>query len=558
MLVAMAAGCGRAPRYDQRLVQADSLMQPAPDSALAIVEAINPESLTSEGDRAYRDLLLTQARYKCYAPFTTDSIINRALDYYCRHTDEREKLTRAYLYKGGVMEELGRPDSAIYYYKHVEEKADKNDLFNLGYSKLRIAELYQNQYSHDSTAIIRLKEAIRCFKALNDTNFVMVCYGKLGAICGVHYPDSTEFYLTKAIELAQHINPSRQYTYKSKLAGFLYYYHKDYPRANKLSMEVLRDGSDDCLEYQFYYYAAMSFLKMGKVDSAKYVLEKTPAPIDAVDSMNRYEVISEIAKAENRPLDYGENAITSKDLTSQILLNKQETELVHSELKFNKNLALDNERNANRLSNILKATLLIVTILLAISILSLRYRLKVKDKERLLMQNDLNTVIEQLKEQLEETNNQNAGLDTSTLLRYRVEALQELFDSIRFRARHQDTNKKRELVTLRNILSGLSDHYLMMNVELGDSFWEKIKLSVDGEYNGIVSFMEQKYPNLTARDLRIICLLCSNVTPQIIKLCMNLTNVKTVSNYRGLIMKKTGLKMTFDEFIKKYMDGEIA
>ena len=61
VLVTLVTGCGGAHRYDERLVQADSLMQPDPDSALATLTAI--DSLTGEGNLAYRDLLLTQARY---------------------------------------------------------------------------------------------------------------------------------------------------------------------------------------------------------------------------------------------------------------------------------------------------------------------------------------------------------------------------------------------------------------------------------------------------------------------------------------------------------------
>ena len=106
VLVAVVTGCSRVPHYDSRLVAADSLMRTLPDSTLALVEAVRADSLSSEGDRAYRDLLLTQARYRCYIVATSDSTINRALNYYSNHSNEREKLTRAYIYKGAVMEEL--------------------------------------------------------------------------------------------------------------------------------------------------------------------------------------------------------------------------------------------------------------------------------------------------------------------------------------------------------------------------------------------------------------------------------------------------------------------
>ena len=79
VLGAMVSGCDGTPHYDSRLTAADSLMRSAPDSALAMVEAVDRDSLTNEADRAYRDLLLTQARYKAYVTATSDSDINRAL-----------------------------------------------------------------------------------------------------------------------------------------------------------------------------------------------------------------------------------------------------------------------------------------------------------------------------------------------------------------------------------------------------------------------------------------------------------------------------------------------
>ena len=57
----VVTGCGGRARYDGRLVQADSLMQPSPDSALAVLSAL--DTLRGAADSAYRDLLFTQARY---------------------------------------------------------------------------------------------------------------------------------------------------------------------------------------------------------------------------------------------------------------------------------------------------------------------------------------------------------------------------------------------------------------------------------------------------------------------------------------------------------------
>ena len=382
------------------------------------------------------------------------------------------------------------------------------------------------------------------------------CYGTLGAISGIKYPDSTVLYLNKAIELAQHFDPPRQYTYKSKLAGLIYYHDQDYPRANRLAMDVFKNGSEDCLEYQFYYYATMTYLKMGLIDSAKYMLANTPPPIDAVDSMNWYNAVAEIAKAEDNHISYGENAVKSSDLTSDILAESKEKQLVEAEQVFNMQQIVKKEQAIKSRSHTLSVTLAVLAILLVLLIGFLHRRLKLKEKERQFMEQELKATITSLRERLKQQMDSNNS-NISALVKCRLEAFQELFDSIRFKAKREENSKKRSIVTLRGVLSGIGEHYQLMNVHMGDSFWEKLRTSVDGEFNGIISFVEQRYPTLTPRDIRIFCLLCTNVSPQIIKICMNLTNVKTVSNYRGNIMGKIGLDMTFDEFILKYLNGDL-
>lgn len=547
----VVTGCGGRARYDGRLVQADSLMWSPPDSALAVLSAL--DTLRGAADSAYRDLLFTQARYKTYQDITAsdDSAITRALHWYRAHNGEREKFTRANLYKGAVMEELGRIDSAMIYYKTAEAAADTTDYYNRGYSKMRIAELYQNQHSQNSNAISKAKEAISCFEHINDTTFLITCYGMLGAINGVKNPDSTEFYLSKAIELSRRFDPPRQYTFKSKLAGFVYYHDKDYPRANRLAMDVLRNGSEHSLEYQFYYYAVMTYLKMGQIDSAKFVLGLFPPPIDAVDSMNRLDAMAEVAKAEGDLLNSKEHAVKSTEEILDILAESKEVKLIEAEHAFKSQQAESNEKSARSCIFTLTVLLAVVAISFVLSLWLWRRFLKLKENERQAMMKELNATINALDDKLRLANNMNAN--TSALVRYRLDAFQELFDSIKFRTKREENSKKRTVVSLSSILGEIGGQYQMMKVALSDSFWERLRISVDGEFNGIVTYVEKHYPNLTARDLRIFCLVCTNVTPQVIKICMNLTNVKTASNYKSNIMKKIGLEITFDEFVKKYM-----
>ena len=534
-------------------------MQAAPDSALAIVEAVCRDSLAGEGDRAYRDLLLTQARYRNYITATSDSDINRALAWYRAHSGECEKLTRAFIYKGAVMDELGHPDSAMLYYKQAEATAAPDDYFNLGYSKMRIATLYQDQLTMDSSAIIYLNEAIPCFEELKDTNYLISCYGHLGGIYGINEPDLAEYCLNRAIELAQSYKPSKQYTYKSKLAGLYFYQKKDYPRAKELAMDVFHNGQHYSTETQFYYYAAMSYVRLGMIDSALFVFEATPTPIDAVDSMNRYQVEAEIGLARKDLIAYNMNLMRSKDAKISIMTNKKDTKLHVAEMDYHRAQAdLHTSKTTRRNHHLTVALCITFLFILSLTWLILRLRRIANNKKEEIkaIKEILSDNIQELEDKKKKLEQQQSSI--SELVGYRISALNELFESIRFKTTDDGNKRIRRIIPLSSVIIDLSENYSVLKTELSDEFWDKMKCSVDAEYKGIVTHVEENYPNLTIKEKRLFCLLCAGIPPQIIKLCLDYTNVKSVSNGINIIIKKKiGIDTNLDEFIDRYMKSEL-
>ena len=109
-----------------------------------------------------------------------------------------------------------------------------------------------------------------------------------------------------------------------------------------------------------------------------------------------------------------------------------------------------------------------------------------------------------------------------------------------------------------SLIKDLNDKKQLMYMTPRKSFWEKLKSSVEGEYPGITSFMEQNYPTLSKKDLHLFWILCAKVSPQIIKLCMGYSSVTTVSNYKKrLIKERMGLDMKFEQFLQAYLDGNL-
>ena len=587
VLVAVVTGCGGAGRNDARLVAADSLMQPDPDSALALVLAVPRDSLTREGDRAYRDLLLTQARYKCYITATSDSDINRALDYYRRHSGEREKLTRAYIYKGAVMEELGHSDSAMIYYKTAEATAAPTDYFNLGYVNLRIAELYQSMLGNDTAVVGRMKKANHYFLMTKDTSLLITATGTLGSYSKIIGKDSSRLFLNQAIQLANTINSPKVFQYQSKLAGS-YFYDGDYRQAKELAMGIFRKGRNECNENQFYFYAARSYIRLNLLDSARWLIEQIPTPHNAVDSMNLYQTLAEISQAVQDYENYAFYNNKAKSIDTRIIEASRDPKLNVTELKWeaDQNEGKIKSQANYRLVKIFCVIVLVIALLMAFfySIIKNRmnhYQSEINntrtDLEKLLSEieqyrlnveserQDFISQIEEKENELAVANRKNRRLEleqgslsqkVADIVRHRHSAINELYQSIRIKS-ESDKDRKRPLLLMSTIRE-LYEKRGILQTPPSQSFWDNLRYSVEGEYQGIVSFVEQHYPNLTNDDIKLFMLCCAGIPNKIIKICMDYTSDVTVSkNKRKLLKEKFNVDVRFDGFIQMYLRGEL-
>ena len=95
------------------LTQWDNLLEKNPDAISDSLNIINPQTLSRE-NRAYYNLLKTISDDKTYFEFTSDSLINRVVDYYHLHEPYSNNYIRALTYKGIVRTRMGVTDSTVY------------------------------------------------------------------------------------------------------------------------------------------------------------------------------------------------------------------------------------------------------------------------------------------------------------------------------------------------------------------------------------------------------------------------------------------------------------
>ena len=279
-----------------------------------------------------------------------------------------------------------------------------------------------------------------------------------------------------------------------------------------------------------------------------------PQPCDAVDSINYFNMMAEIAKADKNSGLYGEYITLSKDITSRYFLLQSQAGYAISptELKFDNQQLEDKHERLHRFNGTL---FLLISVLLA-ALIGTIYVLKknVKNFER--DKTQIRQVFEDSLTALRLESEKKNSEQISEVISNRLSAMEELYHDLRFIIRDDQRTKK--IVPFSSLLSMMNEKNELLEVQPSESFWKKLRLSVDGQYKQIVSYVEKTYPNLTEQDIKMFCLLCAKVTPQIIKLCMNFTNARSVSNYRNKLTRKMRLDMGLDEFIEAYMAGNMS
>ncbi len=173
-IIILAATACSAPHSNADLDRADSLIESQPDSALAILTAIAPESLPSPALRARHALLLSMALDKNYIDTTSLDILRPALDYYPRHGSPDEKL-RTFYYEGRIHQNRGDRDAALNsFVKAIHLAPACTDSLVIARAYEGQADIYKEYFDHQGFIENQLKAA-DIYGALGKAGYRLDC-----------------------------------------------------------------------------------------------------------------------------------------------------------------------------------------------------------------------------------------------------------------------------------------------------------------------------------------------------------------------------------------------
>ena len=127
LILLILASCAGNRKYDDLMLQADSIMDVDDDSAtvaIRMLDGIKPQLPEfSQSQKMRYELLRHKAMNKACITFTSDSVMKEVVDYYDHHGSANERMLANYVL-GCVYRDLHEAPMALEYYNKATEQAD--------------------------------------------------------------------------------------------------------------------------------------------------------------------------------------------------------------------------------------------------------------------------------------------------------------------------------------------------------------------------------------------------------------------------------------------------
>ena len=537
VLLSAAISCSRS--VDKRLVLADTLMWTNPDSSLAILTAINRNSLQGNENQAYYALLITQAQFRCYGNCSSDSLINFALDYYCDNHNQ-EHYTRSLIYKGSYYEERGNPIEAIKWYKQAEDNADTTDYRNLAQINMRMGMLYFNNYATNNLDLNKFKMAAHYYELLGDKKMTMVALIYCANVLRISDVDEARKCYDKALSTAIELKDTSNIYSINVNYALMYIKDSLYLQAKKYILDAFR-LNDRFEENSNYYMLSLIYANQKDLDSAKYfILLPNESQNTAYDSLLMYKALREMALCENDISQYRKFDKQYYRISDSLEHNVTKYKLLDSEQGFDADRIASKGKKVNTLNKtiIILVALFLILALVTAALFIISRRKNRKDKQQM---------IDELKEEnfgnYEELRSNLADIDNhfSKTMNERLKSLEEIMTGA------YNPNQDSKSSEVEHKISPIADD--------DTKFWEGLYSYINIKHNGAMDKIANDFPQLSAGDLNFIKLMCCGFSDAAIAVCRNYRNVASVRGRRRKIRDKMGIEGNLTDYIRNITQG---
>ena len=496
----LTMGCNHQGTYSQQtLNHAEQLTASNPDSAYALIQALERDTLS---DEHFARWCMLYGKLSYRIPLDPLPVFDwqDATAWYEKHGTLKDRL-RAKLFLGEAYANENQPDSAIKTYTDAFLLAERHQDYNvMGYACSHTGSLYESQFC-DSLSTEKFRQASIYFQKAGNTRSYACALRDLA--CQYVYSDSLDLafnIIRKADSVASTLHDDEVYSSILNAYGNLYLLTEDFNQAEKYILQSLKLSKDTLPDY---LSLISTYIETGLYPKAKEMLQKV-YPQHGETSYTLNTQFYQIAKEEHKyeqALMYLEK---STDIYDSIVSANNGSHIARWENRYN-TLRLKNENTELRLKYLLTGTALLT---LFFCIVFLLYKQRQKSKKQLIrQQTELNRLktqaqtftheIEEKKALLEESKKKN--IQQAERLRIEINLLNEKYLQLkRDFLTHSDIYKKlSKLIRQRPSADG--------KPMLTKALWKQLVQEVTEVYPEFKSYILERYPDISETEWNYCC-----------------------------------------------------
>ena len=535
--------------FQPELAKAEAIMYRYPDSALHILQGIQPDNPSDNEQYATWALLMTQAQYKNQIE-QSDSLINIAYSYFINQDNAQRKALALY-YKGILCHESHHAEDALSFYLEAATEIEKTNDYQLGFlinSEIGLMYLYRKLNDY---AMEYFEKAHHNAELSNNQTYIAFSFIYIARAFSQkkQYNKAIEFY-KKAIKIGQVNNYPTILASAMNETSFLFLKTGENKKALQYAKDCIKIKKTD--QRIFSLGDTYRYLKM--YDSAYFYLNQACLSPNIHTARSAYQALYYISQEEKdykKAVEYSNKLWFYQDSIGKTDRNKA---LIEMQEKYDQQKII----NENNLSQI-KKDRIIRNVLIALIILSfiiaitnylyqrkivsqkqeilekeekIRYfTMKIHENETLINRNkmrieELTIQMEgsqEIKEQWKEQNkirqeiqqqNEMLKLENNKLQNHisnYAQSLKEKSKELEAMEHLSEENQylhKREAFLCNQLINQTElFNKLKTTKYIDDQLWQEIKEKIDLLFDNYTKRLYHQIPSLTDGDIQICCLI---------------------------------------------------
>ena len=535
--------------FQPELAKAEAMMYRYPDSALHILQGIQPDIPSENEQYATWALLMTQAQYKNQIE-QSDSLINIAYSYFINQDNAQRKALALY-YKGILCHESHHAEDALSFYLEATTEIEKTNDYQLGFlinSEIGLMYLYRKLNDY---AMEYFEKAHHNAELSNNQTYIAFSFIYIARAFSQkkQYNKAIEYY-EKAIKIGQVNNYPTILASAMNETSFLFLKTGENKKALQYAKDCIKIKKTD--QRIFSLGDTYRYLKM--YDSAYFYLNQASLSPNIHTARSAYQALFYISQEEKdykKAVEYSNKLWFYQDSIGKTDRNKA---LIEMQEKYDQQKII----NENNLSQI-KKDRIIRNVLIALIILSfiiaitnylyqrkivsqkqeilekeekIRYfTMKIHENETLINRNkmrieELTIQMEgsqEIKEQWKEQNkirqeiqqqNEMLKLENNKLQNHisnYAQSLKEKSKELEAMEHLSEENQylhKREAFLCNQLINQTElFNKLKTTKYIDDQLWQEIKEKIDLLFDNYTKRLYHQIPSLTDGDIQICCLI---------------------------------------------------